>query len=381
MIEIDKWQLLFVDDEKETLDLVKDILEREIISGIGLQVETSRNLEDAINKLDRYKFDIIILDVKFGLDGPEGEDVGIRILEAIKEKYFIPVIFYTGLPYLVRDIETPLIRVVTKESDPTQLISVVSKIFSTRIPEVNRALMQHIQRVLRDYMWDFVAVNWDKFGNIGDSTDLAYLLSRRLAISLSGPKIKRFCEDLGDDTVPSVEEDKKIHPMFYYIIPPIIIDMPLCGDIFKGTIGDDEGFWILITPSCYIMQKKVSHVLLAKCELLKETKEYKEWKESKSKNKEEDLKSLLNNNRRKGQHERYHYLPGALSIPDLIVDFLNVKKVPLETVNTENLVKLASLDSPFSESILARFSSYFGRIGTPDLDHDFILEKFRSGSG
>jgi len=378
MIEIDRWQLLFVDDEQEALDLVKDILERETISGIGLQVETSSNLGDAINKLDRYKFDMIILDVKFGLDSAEGEDVGIKILEAIQKKYFIPVIFYTGLPSLVNDIETPLIRVVTKESDPTPLISAVKEIFSSRIPEVNRALMQHIQRVLRDYMWDFVAANWSKFCDTGDRTDLAYLLSRRLAISLSGPKIKQFCEDLGDDSIYFVEGDKKIHPMFYYIIPPII-DTPLCGDIFQGKIGDDEGFWILITPSCYIMQKKVSHVLLAKCELLKELKEYQDWTKTPTKSKEGELISLLNNNRKNGQPERHHYLPGALSIPDLIVDFLKVKIIPLEAVGTKDLPRLASLDSPFAESILARFSSYFGRIGTPDLDHNFLLEKFKSG--
>jgi CheY-like chemotaxis protein len=379
MTGIDKWHLLFVDDDKAARDLVKEILERQTISGAGLQVETSSNLDDALGKLEKYIFDIIILDVKFEPNGATSdEEVGIKILEAVKKKYFIPIIFYTGLPSLVCDIETPLIKVITKESDPEPLISAVKEIFSTRIPEVNRALMKHLQRVLRDYMWDFVAKNWDKFCKTGDGMDLAYLLSRRLAISLSGPKIKEFCEDLGESADHIIDEDKKIHPMFYYIIPPVI-DTPICGDIFQGKIGEEEGFWILITPTCYIMQKKVEKVLVAKCELLKELKEYNEWIKNPSKANKSELLSLLNNNRKlkKEQPDRYHYLPGALSIPDLIVDFLNVKIISLDTINTEALPRLASLDSPFAESVLSRFSSYFGRIGTPDLDYEFQLEKFK----
>jgi hypothetical protein len=35
---------------------------------------------------------------------------------------------------------------------------------------------------------------------------------------------------------------------------------------------------------------------------------------------------------------------------------------------TSGLERLASLDSSFAEGLLARFSRYFGRLGTPDLD-------------
>ena len=42
------------------------------------------------------------------------------------------------------------------------------------------------------------------------------------------------------------------------------------------------------------------------------------------------------------------------------------------------LERLASLDSPFAEALLARFSRYFGRLGTPDLDVAVLLQRLRA---
>ncbi len=42
------------------------------------------------------------------------------------------------------------------------------------------------------------------------------------------------------------------------------------------------------------------------------------------------------------------------------------------------LERLASLDSPFAEALLARFTRYFGRLGTPDLDVAVLLQRLRA---
>jgi hypothetical protein len=43
----------------------------------------------------------------------------------------------------------------------------------------------------------------------------------------------------------------------------------------------------------------------------------------------------------------------------------------------DSLNRLASLDSPFAEALLARFVRYFGRLGTPDLNTEVILSRLR----
>ena len=45
------------------------------------------------------------------------------------------------------------------------------------------------------------------------------------------------------------------------------------------------------------------------------------------------------------------------------------------------LERLASLDSPFAEALLVRFTRYFGRLGTPDLDVAVLSQRLRAVIG
>ena len=53
----------------------------------------------------------------------------------------------------------------------------------------------------------------------------------------------------------------------------------------------------------------------------------------------------------------------------------------LQRDRTGGLERLASLDSPFAEGLLARFTRYFGRLGTPDLDMTVLLQRLRTATG
>ncbi len=87
----------------------------------------------------------------------------------------------------------------------------------------------------------------------------------------------------------------------------------------------------------------------------------------------------MENNRKDGkQPDRYHFLPGVMSFPDLVTDFQSSKMVTYEQLNDPVSYKhIASLDSPFSECLLTRFIRYYGRIGTPDIDLDIVLNRLK----
>jgi hypothetical protein len=68
------------------------------------------------------------------------------------------------------------------------------------------------------------------------------------------------------------------------------------------------------------------------------------------------------------------FLPGALGLPDLLIDFQQMSHVKMEVLKTE-WERESSLDSPFAEALTAKFASYVSRLGTPDLD----LEVVKSG--
>ena len=380
-----KWRVLFVDDEPETCRQVKEFLEGETIT-IGGEppiVETSTDFNEALTLLEARRFDLVILDVRLGSHSvtASADEMGIKTLTAIREKTFIPIVFYTGLPYLVRGFATPLIRVVEKTEKFSKLLEEVEHIFATRLPALHRALIQHVEKIQRDYMWDFVAKHWDSFGDTTDRASLAYLLARRLALSLSESGIQRLAKDLGDPSGMGVAEGT-VHPMQYYVLPPVDTS-PLSGDLYNGQIGQITGYWILLTPSCDIVtgREKAENLLFALCLPLSEQAEYTTWRDSLLGTKpegESKLKSLLKNRREKLQPERFFYLPGALIVPDLLVDFQRLAALPREQMS--GLKRLASLDSPFAEAVTSRFVRYFGRLGTPDLDVEFVIAKLTAGA-
>lgn len=378
------WYVMFVDDEPETCEQVASYLNGQIVMEPDgkLKVDTEVDFNKALGKLESSRYDLVILDIRLGpLDEQREEEAGITTLELIKSRRFVPVIFYTALPQKVRHLETPLIRVVEKTEGVPKILLTVKEVFSTRLPFVNRALLRHLEEIQRLYMWEFVSANWEKFGDTPDRTALAYLLARRLAKSLDGPEIHKLAERLGDSTRVWCSVDN-VHPMMCYIIPPST-EMFSTGDILQksGTEGADS-YWLILTPSCDFIEsgqrtRKAEHVLIVLCQPLVESPEYQQWKgeETPSSGKNKKLKALIRTPHEtpKGRQEgRYYFLPGALGIPDLVVDFQQAHVEPFE--NISQYVKIATLDNPFCESLVYFFTRYVGRVGTPDLDIDKVFE-------
>jgi len=380
--ETTTWQLLFVDDDAEICEIIKEFLEGERIQESEIKVETLTEFKSAMNELEKRRYDLIILDVKLQQHNEKIEDnqAGINTLNEIRQRRFIPVIFYTGLPHLVNHLEDNLIKVVTKGPETENLMIAVNDIFATRLPVINRAIIRHVESIQRDYMWDFVLKHWEQFQELSDGTELAYLLARRLALSLSGPEIQQFSRELGGELGTSMPENK-VHPVEYYVMPPINAS-PLTGDLYCKQNGDVTDYWILLTPSCDLVKgrEKADHVLMAHCDLLSVQEEYEEWKTSLPEPKKavrKKLKHLLENSPNPRQQDRFQFLPGAFILPDLLVDFQQIRTVTPEKL--DEMERVASLYSPFAEALLSRFVRYFGRLGTPDLDIDCVCEKLRRG--
>ena len=73
---------------------------------------------------------------------------------------------------------------------------------------------------------------------------------------------------------------------------------------------------------------------------------------------------------------RYFYLPSALGIPALFVDMQYPLTVDRSEVDESRKWKrVASLDSPFAQTLVVHFSRYFGRLGIPDLDFETAVNE------
>lgn len=379
------WAVMFVDDDAEMCQLVAKGLDGQAVMDTPdwkLKVDTEIDFDKALDKLETSRYDLIILDVRLGPQEEERqEEAGIIALEQIKSRRFIPVIFYTALPTKVIHLTAPLVSVVEKTEGVSKLLGTIREIFSTKLPFVNRVLLRHVEEVQRDYMWNFVSPSWGKFGDTPDPTTLAYLLARRLAKSLDSPGIQRLAEKLGDTSGTWCSEDK-VHPMMYYLIPPMS-PQPMSGDIIREQTDAQVRYMILLTPSCDIDKGKAEWMLFARCLLLKEEQEYMKFvKNPQDGKRKDDLVSLLKDNRHGKQHERFKCVPGVMNFPDLIVDFQQLTAISLTEFSSlrENgkLESIASLDSPYAESLIARFTRYYSRLGVPDLNIDLIVGKLTS---
>lgn len=241
------WHVLVVDDEEVICDQIKRALDgEEIIKDKEyLKIITQTNFEKSLDDLETYRIDLIILDVRKGpvvIRAGDVEEAGELTLKKIQEKRYIPVIFYTAIPSEIEHLQKPLIRIIQKETNHKILLKPITEILKTPFPSMNRALISHIEKNQADYLRDFISSHWEQFGNIPNQFDLVYLLLRRFVLSISNDGIKQLLREL--DAPPEMYGNNPvIHPMQYYIYPPIEI-APLTGDIFKWKVGEKEEYLI-----------------------------------------------------------------------------------------------------------------------------------------
>jgi CheY-like chemotaxis protein len=360
-------QILHVDDEPDMLEQVREYLEGESIEGWGRPtVHGISSFDEALQALEERRVDLLILDVRLGGHGQQDvapdEEEGIRTLRQIRERRFVPVIFWTNLPGKVEDLEGPLVRIGNKTADLATLANSVRALFGTGLPNVNRALRHLIEDEQRRYMWDFVAEHWDELRSDGDPMGLAYLLVRRLGRSLAGPGMQYVADELGAGG-PGAPAPGTIQAAEMYIVPP-----------FRD--GQDA-WWFVLTPSCDLErpEKNAANVLLAACQHAADDPRIHGWIANESEATKRKVRELVSH-KTGGQDDRWLYLPAAPTIPDLVVDFQRLRSVAHAEFSA--MRRVGSLASPFAESAINRFGRYYGRVGTDDLDVDALMTRLRT---
>ncbi len=372
------WRMLLVEDDNDIARQVKEYLESEKVDGQELVVEHVEDFDTAFTELRGRRYDVLVMDIFRGEASVQAEQPGRDVIDKVRATRFAPIVIYTALPGPVQDLAAPLIRVVPKTGDGLQgLKAAIEELIRSGIPEVNRLLVRHIDGIQRDFMWDFVSPRWEELRDHRDRHSLAYLLLRRLSHSLAREGVVHLAQALGAPGQESIGADPdKVHPMEYYVYPPLTEGL-LTGDVLKGKIGDNENYWVVLTPSCDMVsgREKADSVLLAKCVPLDQCEECHDFlaQQPPSSQARGRLTSLLRNNRQSGQPERYFFLPAALDIPNLVADLQDLATVSRD--EAREFARVASIDSPFAELLATRFARYFGRLGVPDLDTDAVIGK------
>ena len=389
------WRILVVDDEPTIAQQIAELLGSREVHGADEPVTAvpESSFERVLVALEAGKYDLLVLDVRDQgiseamLSGGE-RDSGVRVFDEIRARRFIPIIFYTALPHEVELRENPpFVQVVSKlgAQPEAELRQAVATAIDSGFPRIHRALENHLEAITRDFVVDFIEKYWSEFD--GYEADVAHLVSRRLGLSLErGADV--LATRLGYPT--DGDSTDRVHPTRYYIVPPdgdYRSGDLLCGSRLPSVCSDEDAaqcWYVILTPTCDLVRGRVKadQVVLAECRPLAEFQEWKTWINSgkndsgaASGSSAERLEKLLLSRPYRQQADRYHYLPAAWQIPDLVVDNQRITSIPYARL--EQYERVASLDSPYAEALAHRFIRFLGRLGTPDLNMDDVLNRMR----
>ena len=391
------WRILVVDDDRDIAENLRELISPAAVNEAGdppnLEVEVS--FDTALETLVREEFDLLVLDVRNqvmeqGGWSPADTDRGLEVYESIRCRRFIPIVFYTALPHLVEGLDnSPFVQVVSKLSNERvqELRQAVVAAFDSGFPRLHRALRRHVEALTREFMIEFVEKHWSELQD--HRADVAYLLTRRLGISFEGGA-SQLASELGYP--PDDVSGEVVHPTRFYVALPS--HGHRMGDVLRGPDarllhqgrGDSRHWYVILTPSCDLVthRPKADRVVLAECLPIDNFDHYQEWieegqsSEGASVTKRKQLERLLTSRPIGLPEDRYHYLPAAFDVPDLIVDNQRIVHISFEHLSL--YTRVASLDSPYAEELSHRFHRYMGRLGTPDLDMQTVLRRMEVSS-
>jgi len=268
---------------------------------------------------------------------------------------------------------------VAKTDGLQMLAEKIEALFQIRVPQMHRAILNHLDRALCEYMWGFVAREWSGLKEIADRPEFLRLLLHRLAFSFARSGVDQAVAEAFRGYRGAALDPEKVHPAEFYIMPPVTSD-PVLGDIRVQKIGDKTEYLVVLWPSCDMVSSggrkpKSEIVLCARANPIATCTEVQEFVKAPSKTKRDRLMDLMGNNLDSslGSHESTHFLPGFLTIPDLIVEFRKLELPTLEEI--KRLPCLAVLASPYAEQLSFRFDCFRGRIGVPDLDSGLVINQ------
>lgn len=368
-----KLRLLLVDDDQETLDQLTELLPKEL-RGCALDWEPCLGFDEALKRLDQNRYDVVVTDMSFtppGKTTPEFK--GLKTVNDIRGKRFCPVIAYSTRSIPDELTLDAFVSFADKSGDETDLISKLDSVLQTGIPQIARNLHNELDGVGGEYLWRFLAKNWAPLRASGSTTpDVLERLIRRRA----GTRIGKL--DSAEKEVANVSGVE------FYIAPKIAPGELRLGEIVREVATG--AYRVILTPHCHLTIQAGHTAPRADFVLTLKTVEaapiisaYFQGKTIPPEfaAKEKKLRPLIKTSPDIGAPEgRYWFLPAFLTMPDLYCDFLQVESLPLEAFTApenKRFEAIAVLDTPFAESLQARFGEFYGSVGTPNLQPKHFL--------
>jgi CheY-like chemotaxis protein len=377
-------RILHIDDEPDILEAASQILNGSAIGDHRLVMAHSCGFEEGMIELETNDYDLVILDLCTGQASPASEKIGTEVFEKIKQKVFLPIVFFTGLPDYVTQLKSDIVKVAGKADGYENLIGEIQHLVQGGLIELKKDVNGIVKDGLRSFFWEFVHPNARIIADLtSDQVSLKYLLLRRLGKQISTQSARTASMDASFNP-------ENCHPMEFYIYPPMTGEFET-GDLIreKGT----DNYSVLLTPSCDLVvrnggNRSAEKILIVHSKDFRTLPQFIKFKELQHKQlalKTEEKDLPAEEGRQMGnleleikkwmrpkKNERYFFLPKTSFCPPLLLDFEQKASISYEQLE-ENYDVVATLDDPISLAVLAGYARYYSRVGYQDLDADYAF--------
>lgn len=363
---MEELKLLIVEDDPAVVETYKrGIKAFNLGSEIRIIPDFSKDKDTAMFRLsdNQSVYDAAIVDLD--LTGSTGVDrSGNEVIRLIKENLRFPIFVISGTPHnLDEDLkeETSLFKVRTRGDEGDFLEEIVS-IYKTGITNILKRTGT-IEGYITKIFWNHLSTSLDLWINdeIRSQEEKEKSLLRYTLLH-----IQEYLELTADS------DFENYHPAEIYITPPIK-DKVFTGDILLN-LETNERF-IVLTPSCDLAQTKAKDILIAEIEkgdtgilaekigIIKKARARQEVIEESK----QILESLIENN----FSNKYHFLPKYKNINAGLVNFQKAYSFRTKDFNGK-FERVATVNSSFTKDIIARFSYYYSRQGSPDFNTEEV---------
>ncbi len=360
--------LLLVDDDQSQNKVLQDAVDIfNSTSDINITLDIATNYTDGLKKIQTLNnYDGAIIDLR--LEKNDAVGLGNNLIKEIVKELRFPVRVITthkGDLEPELQIENILFKCRGRgEEEYEDVLNEFKKIFLTGITQILGA-KGTIDKQLSKIFWDHLSSSMDIWINDDKRTPEQKQKTLLRYILLHVQEYLELTEESNFENYHAAE---------IYITPPIKNNL-FTGDL---VIENESGKrFIVLTPSCDLAQLKAKDILLSEAEseeeglLFEKTRIIKNGKGDADKLElaQTELKALIGNH----YSNKYHFLPKYNSIKSGLINFQKLKSVRVKDFN-ENFERIASINSTFTKDIIARFSYYYSRQGSPDFNIDEIYE-------
>lgn len=371
--------LLIDDDRNQELLFIEAINEINETTDLNITYKVVKTPESAMIELYQNYFKAIIIDLKLNNDDnaveSDEEISGNVLLRRIIEKEIIPIVVITGFPDKVStDIDKSIVKVLPKETNLYDEINALIEKYSDSVFKIFGSRGE-INKNIKELFWNVIPQCFTS-----KNQDIS-LLSKEKQETVIIRYISSWLSNkyMFDDKYIDVE------PIEMYMFPNPIKQVCTC-DIYKKYIDANiDEYFIVLTPSCDLANKKVDEVILCKIKNYDEVQSFKERLEiynneqNKESNKAKKAKGELMKWFRNSHSDslRYHFLPKVKDFTGGFVDFRSILSLEYDKESGEiiddSYLKIGVITESFKRDIVSRFSSYYHRQGQPEFNCDSVL--------